>query len=40
MLMVTREEGKKFENTRAYVRGDVGDGECDYYGVVNEILEL
>ena len=31
--------GKKIDNTRVYVRGDIGDGESDWHGVVNKILE-
>ena len=29
---------KKTDNTRVCVRGDIGDGECDWLRVVNEIL--
>ncbi|MED6171760.1 hypothetical protein PIB30_043729 [Stylosanthes scabra] len=28
------------DNTGVYLKGDVGQGECDWYGILNEILEL
>ena len=31
---------KKIDNIRVYVRGDTGDGESDWHGVINEIIEL
>ena len=34
------ERGEKTDNTGVCVRGDTGDGESDWHGVVNEILEL
>ena len=32
--------GKKTNNTGVCVRGDTRDGESDWHGVVNEILEF
>ena len=34
--------GYKFhtDNTGVFVRGDTGDGESDWHGVINKILEL
>ena len=33
-------KGKKTDNTGVCVKGDTRDGESDWHGVVNEILEL
>ena len=38
--IVEWERGKKTDNTGVCVRGDTGDEESDWHGVVNEILEL
>ena len=33
-------KGKKTDSTGVCVKGDIGDGQYDWHGVVNEILEL
>ncbi|MED6203140.1 hypothetical protein PIB30_112708, partial [Stylosanthes scabra] len=32
--------GRTTDNTGVYLKGDAGQGECDWYGILNEILEL
>ncbi|MED6172848.1 hypothetical protein PIB30_053777 [Stylosanthes scabra] len=32
--------GRILDNMGVYLKGDAGQGECDWYGMLNEILEL
>ncbi|MED6111255.1 hypothetical protein PIB30_050863 [Stylosanthes scabra] len=32
--------GRTTDNTGVYLKGDAGQDECDWYGILNEILEL
>ncbi|XP_025692788.1 uncharacterized protein [Arachis hypogaea] len=37
---LARSKGKKTDNTGVFVKGDIGNGESDWFGVLEDILEL
>ncbi|XP_025661613.1 uncharacterized protein [Arachis hypogaea] len=37
---LARTKGKKIDNTGVYVKGDAGNGESDWFGLLEDILEL
>ncbi|KAL1321612.1 hypothetical protein AAHE18_14G139500 [Arachis hypogaea] len=37
---LARSKGKKTDNTGVFVKGDIGSGESDWFGVLEDILEL
>ncbi|XP_025665201.1 uncharacterized protein [Arachis hypogaea] len=37
---LARAKGKKTDNTGVFVKGDIGNGESDWFGVLEDILEL